>query len=183
MTLAFKAYENGIHWATYKCASCEQFVLVKSRIGASKDKWLGVDVDAIYPAAERIEDELPERAKQYLSQASKSLHAPDGAMMLAGAAIDAMLKHKNLEEGSVYSRIKDAVQAGILTQDMADWAHEVRLGSNKPRHADLNDPHVTRKEAAQAVHFAKMLGHILFTLPSRVAKGKQEAMVGVEKTN
>ena len=95
--------------------------------------------------------------------------------MLAGSAVDAMLKDKELVEGSVYNRIDQAVKQGILTSDMADWAHEVRLGSNRPRHADKDAPHVTQDEAAQAVEFTRTLGHILYVLPERVRRGKAAA--------
>jgi uncharacterized protein DUF4145 len=105
----------------------------------------------MYPAARPVAEELPETARSYLKQATESLHAPDGAAMLAGASVDAMLKSKGLESGSVYERIEEAVKQGILTRDMAEWAHEVRLGSNRPRHADKGRPHTTHEEAKQAV--------------------------------
>jgi len=95
-----------------------------------------------------------------------SRHAPDGAAMLAGAAVDAMLKSKGLEKGTVYDRIEAAVEQGILTRDMAEWGHEVRLGSNRPRHADKDRPHTTHEEAMQAVEFVMVLGDVLFVLPA-----------------
>jgi hypothetical protein len=130
---------------------------------------------ALYPSIETVDVELPQKARTYLRQAIASLHAPDGAAMLAGSAVDAMLKAKGLESGSVYSRIDEAVRQNILTREMGDWAHEVRLGSNRPRHADEQDPHVTHEEAKQSIEFTKTLGVVLFVLPSRVAKrGKSD---------
>lgn len=52
---------------------------------------------------------------------------------------------------------------------MGAWAHDVRLGSNRPRHADQDDPHATPQEARQAIEFAKTLGTVLFVLPNRIA--------------
>lgn len=131
-----------------------------------------VNVERLFPSGITVADELPERARNYLSQAKSSLNAPDGCVMLAGSAVDAMLKEKGLTEGSVYTRIDEAVTQNILTQEMADWAHEVRLGSNRPRHADQDHPHMTLDEAKQALEFSEMLGHILFVLPARVAEGR-----------
>ena len=131
---------------------------------------MAVDLLAIYPSVETVPKELPPTARNYLEQAIGTLHAPDGAAMLAGSAVDAMLKKKELTEGSVYSRIEAAVEKQILTADMGEWAHEVRLGSNRPRHSDSESPHVTLEQARQSVEFAKILGQILFVLPSRVAK-------------
>jgi hypothetical protein len=86
-----------------------------------------------------------------------------------------MLKHLGLIEGSVYSRIEQAVCQHILTAPMGEWAHEVRLGSNRPRHADTENPHVSLRQAQQSVEFAEALGHFLFVLLSRVKKGIEDA--------
>jgi hypothetical protein len=99
-------------------------------------------VGRLFPDVATIDDALPERAANYLQQAIDSRHAPDGAAMLTGSAVDAMLKAKGLTKGSLYDRINEAVEKQLLTQDMADWAHEVRLGSNRPRHPDDEDAHV-----------------------------------------
>lgn len=92
--------------------------------------------------------------------------------MLAGSAIDAMLKITGLEDGSVYHRIEEAVKRHILTESMRDWAHAVRLESNKPRHADLSEPHATRDLAEQTIEFAEALAEYLFALPARIERGK-----------
>jgi hypothetical protein len=59
---------------------------------------------------------------------------------------------------------------------MADWAHEVRLGSNRPRHADIDRPHVTVEEANQSVEFADALGYFLFVLKARIDRGIRTAI-------
>ncbi|MCW2337397.1 hypothetical protein M2337_001630 [Sphingobium sp. B2D3A] len=119
--------------------------------------------------------ELPDKVARYLKQAVSTQFAPDGAVMLAGSAVDAMLKEKGYDKGSVYERIKIAVDDRVLTADMAEWAHVVRLEANKPRHSDLDDPHATEAEAKQSIEFAKALGDFLFVFPARVAAGKNAA--------
>ena len=161
----------GRNWATYLCASCFSVVLVRTALGNEDTKV----IDAIFPNLPKVSGELPDTARNYLGQALGSLHSPDGAAMLSGAAVDAMLKAKGLESGSVYERIEKAVDEGVLTRDMAEWAHEVRLGSNRPRHADKDRPHVTREEAGQSVEFARVLGQVLFVLPASIARGKKAA--------
>ncbi len=156
----------GYNWAAYKCNSCAHVVLVQSDLGNHGTR----SVKSIYPGFEEPDPELPEKVRIYLRQAEESIHAPDGAVMLAGSAVDSMLKEKGLSKGSVYSRIDEAVASNILTLDMGEWAHEVRLGSNRPRHSDENEPHVSQEEAKQALEFTKMLGHFLFVLPNRVKK-------------
>ncbi len=118
-----------------------------------------------------------------MRQAVEALFAPDGAVMLAGSSVDAMLKEKGYKDGSVYKRIEAAVGDGLLTKDMGEWAHAVRLSSNSPRHADLEAPHATREEAEAAIEFVRALAQFLFVLPARVARGKAAADKSVAEAN
>jgi hypothetical protein len=131
----------------------------------------GYEIEKVIPSVRDAHEDLPERARTYLQQAFETLHAPDAAAVMAGAAVDAMLKEFGLEKGSLYVRIDEAVKAHILTQAMGEWAHEVRLGSNRPRHADADNPHVSLAEAKQSVEFAEALGKFLFELTARVKRG------------
>ena len=62
-----------------------------------------------------------------------------------------------------------------ITKAMGDWAHEVRLGSNRPRHADHEMPHVSPAEAKQSVRFAEALGYFLFVLTAQIKRGTEAA--------
>jgi hypothetical protein len=106
---------------------------------------------------------------------TETLHAPDAAAVMAGSAVDAMLKALGYDGGSLYSRIDKAVTEQKLTAAMGDWAHEVRLGSNRPRHADKEKPHVNPAEAKQSVEFAEALAHFLFVLSAKIERGKEDA--------
>jgi hypothetical protein len=105
----------------------------------------------------------------------ETLHAPDAAAVMAGSAVDAMLKELGLTDGTLYSRIDQAVADHKITKAMGDWAHEVRLGSNRPRHADKDKPHVTPEQAKQSVEFAQALGNFLFVLSTRIQRGTDAA--------
>lgn len=128
-------------------------------------------VEAVFPAAPLAHNDIPEIARKFLQQAMDTLHAPDAAAVMAGAAVDAMLKELGYKDGSVYKRIDEALANNQLTKGMAEWAHVVRLGSNRPRHADKENPHVTPQEAKQSVDFAEALGNFLFVLSARIDRG------------
>jgi hypothetical protein len=102
---------------------------------------------------------------------------------MAGSAVDAMLKDFGLVEGSIYSRIDQAVSNNTLTPAMGEWTHEVRLGSNRPQHADKENPHTSLRQAQQSVEFAEALGHFLFVLSSRVKKGIEDAAKADENSD
>ena len=94
------------------------------------------NIEGMCPQPIEVDEALPAREKEYLGQAINSISAPAGVVMLAASAVDAMLKAKGLTEGSLYARINEAAQNHIITDEMAHWAHEVRLEANDQRHSD-----------------------------------------------
>ncbi|WP_176476912.1 DUF4145 domain-containing protein [Mesorhizobium sp. WSM4313] len=130
---------------------------------------------AIFPAAKAAHEDIPAPARTFLQQGFETLHAPDAAAVMAGSAVDAMLKAHGLNDGGLYARIDEALNQNLLTDGMAKWAHSVRLGSNRPRHADEKKPHVSADEARQSVEFAEALGNFMFVLTARIDRGIKAA--------
>jgi hypothetical protein len=134
-----------------------------------------------FPEAEQAASELPPRALKFYQQALESRHAPDGALMLAASAIDAMLKDKGYSDGSLFARIGKARDEGLLTAEMEAWAHEIRLSANEPRHADEKFDGATSEDAEQIIAFAKALGEYLYVLPARVQRWQEKAEAALEQ--
>jgi hypothetical protein len=95
--------------------------------------------------------------------------------MLAASAVDAMLKAKALKLGNLYSRIDQAAKDHLITDGMAEWAHEVRLEANDERHEDDDADFPTVEEAKRCIEFVQALGLFLFVLPAKVQKGIEDA--------
>jgi hypothetical protein len=95
--------------------------------------------------------------------------------MLAASSLDSMLKVKGYTTGSLYSRIDEAAKNHLITEEMAAWAHEVRLDANDQRHADDTADLPSQKDANKAIEFAQALAEFLFVLPARVARGRKSA--------
>ena len=161
------------YWAAYQCASCGSIITAQSYPTTpgsnSRPVW------RMFPSPRDAHEDLPEAARKFLQQAYETLHAPDAAAVMAGSCVDAMLKDKGYKDGSLYVRIDKALADNVLTQSMADWAHSVRLGSNRPRHADADQPHVSATEAQQSVDFAEALGQFLYVLTARIQRGIEAA--------
>jgi hypothetical protein len=134
-----------------------------------------VDITDIWPAPHTVSDVVPERARTFLSQAIASMHAPAGAVMLAASSIDAMLKDKGYKSGGLYDRIGAAAKAHLITDEMAAWAHEVRLDANDQRHADEAAPLPSEADAEKVIEFTRALAQFLYVLPARVARGRKKA--------
>jgi hypothetical protein len=161
-------------WAVYQCSRCGGCILrgVGDTSGAEQ-----------YPKQQSADDEaIPTRARQYLDQAISSLHAPAGAVMLAASAVDAMLKAKEYKDGSLYTRINQAVTDHLITKDMGKWAHDVRLDANDQRHVDDKSDLPTEADAKRVVEFTKSLAMFLFVLPAMVTRGIKEAEQPKPKT-
>ena len=128
---------------------------------------------SMWPKPMEVASELPPRAKEYLTQAVNSMHAPAGAVMLTASAVDSMLKAKGYTEGTLYARIDKARVDGVITTEMAAWAHEIRLDANDNRHADESLPMPTAETARKVVEFANALAQFMFVLPGRIERGRR----------
>jgi hypothetical protein len=155
-------------WLTYICSTCGKGVLAGAKINPDNTQ----ERVGLFPTPRTVSEDVPNTARNYLLQAIRSLSTPDGAVMLAASSVDAMLKAKKLVNGSLNLRINEARDTHLITPDMADWAHEVRLDANDSRHADLNQPHHTPQSAERTVEFAVALAEALFVLPARVQRGR-----------
>jgi len=157
--------KNLRYWVVYQCDNCGGLVLAESK---QKE---GL-VEKFYPEQTKIDDTLPERARDFLQQAIESIHAPSGAIMLAASAVDAMLKEKGYNEGTLNNRIDQASENHLITSEMADWAHDIRLDANIERHSDLNYSMPSPDDSEKSINFALALAEFLFVLPARVERGR-----------
>lgn len=160
--------QNGRKWKVYKCVRCGGVVTAFAFQGYN-------DVSKIYPGVQSVDENLPHKVKAFLQQAIDSTFAPAGSVMLCASSVDAMLKEKGYTTGSLYSRINKAEKDGLLTSDMATWAHEVRLDANDNRHSDVGAELPTIDDAKNAIEFTQTLSEFLFVLPSKVKRGIDEA--------
>jgi hypothetical protein len=151
-------------WRIYQCATCGGLTI------ASGQNWNSI-VNEVFPALDKIDDNIPSPAREYLEQANDTIHAASGSIMLSASSIDAMLKIKGYKDGTLYERINKASKEHLITDGMAKWAHKVRLDANEQRHADDKITLPTVADAKHTLDFAKALGQFLFVLPSKVEKG------------
>ncbi|MFZ5963299.1 DUF4145 domain-containing protein [Thalassococcus sp. BH17M4-6] len=154
-------------WAWYACESCAGPLSVQARQERPRaSSWhLLIEPPPWVPF-----DSLPEEAKRYLKQARQTLSSPDASILMSSSAIDAMLKARGLSEGTLFQRIEAAVIDGLITKEMSEWGHKVRLDANSIRHADTKDLPPTTEDANMVFTFADRLGEILFHIPSLVPK-------------
>jgi hypothetical protein len=154
-------------WLVYVCASCGNLVTAWSF------NWRGPVIE-YFPSARTIDELLPDKPREFLRQASESMHAPAGAIMLAASAVDSMLKLKGYKQGSLYARIEQAAKDHLITKEMAEWAHEVRLDANDQRHADDDAALPLEHDAQRVFDFTTALAQFLFVLPAKIQRGLED---------
>jgi hypothetical protein len=154
---------NERHWGIYFCAKCGGVVTAFTNSPNT--------LPSYFPGGITLDQSLPKKVKEYLQQAIGSLSAPSGAVMLCASAVDSMLKEKGYKDGTLYKRIEKAVEDHLLTKEMGEWAHKVRLDSNDQRHADEDAELPTYNEAQQSIEFTKTLSELLFLLPNKIKQG------------
>lgn len=170
-SLETKSSEGKGHrdWNFYACTKCGGIITASAFRTDAKGEYRVVR--DLFPSKEYISNDIPAKAKAFLKQSIESLHAPSGAIMLTASSIDAMLKEKGLKEGKLYHRIDQAAKEHIITEDMAKWAHQIRLDANDQRHADDEAELPDEDDAKKCIDFAKAIGQFLFVLPSMVTRG------------
>ncbi len=167
-TTDFSKIDETIWWI-YICHTCGGVITV------STHPFDHNYIDKIYPFPKILDPVIPEKALSFLQQAMETLNAPAASIMVSASAIDEMLKERGLKEGKLYSRINKAVENHLITEDMAKWAHEVRLEANDQRHADEKAQLPKKEDAKRILDFALALAEFLFVLPSRVKRGISDA--------
>ena len=76
--------------------------------------------------------------------------------------------------GQLSARIDKLRQSGMLTEPLAQWAHEVRLDGNQAIH----EIEATAKEAKELVEFIKLFLQVAFVLPAEIADRKNNRNQG-----
>ena len=142
----------------FECSNCGGLITAEAK---------GNFAIAILPGPEIIEESIPERARYFLMQAIETKHSPSASIIMSASAVDAMLKAIGFKEGNLYERIKNAVEEGILTKTMAEWANLIRLDANAERHVDDKD-FPTVQDGQRSIDFVKALALYLFELPAKI---------------
>lgn len=127
----------------------------------------------LLPKPKTAHEDIPLKARSFLQQAMESLHAPSGAIMLCASCVDEMLKQNGYTDDTLHSRIGKANDDHLLTDQMKEWADDIKFDANDERHADENAKLPTIDDAKKSLDFATALAEYLFVLPSRVKRKRK----------
>lgn len=130
------------------------------------------------PAPPRCPEHTPDNLKRLFLQAvdASKRDAPDASGAMSRKVIDnstqMLLKGEEKKLGTIYGRIEALKGNGTLTPELAEWAHEVRLGGNDAAH-DLEP--FTPEEAGELLDFVELYLIYVYTLPERLKLRRAKA--------
>lgn len=180
----------GIYSVVFQCQSCFKLMVAEIRTGSNSSPTniannslypirAGEDPRMIvlgtYPEVVSLEApaHTPERAAKFFVEAKEDFARGryETSAMNCRKVIDIATKHLHLgAEDKLVRRIAALRSTGLITQEMADWAHIVRIDTNVAVHSDEE---FTADEVDQLLKFTEVFLTYSFTLPAMV-KAKRE---------
>jgi Domain of unknown function (DUF4145) len=91
---------------------------------------------------------------------------------MACAAVQRAARSLGAEGKTIFDEINDLRTKGLVTEELKDWAHEVRLAAREAAHPEeLGD--VTADEARESLRFMDAFLEFAVALPARRRGSKQ----------
>lgn len=114
----------------------------------------------------------PTNCGKFYKQAMSSLNSGDydaaGAMFRK--TLETGLKSKfSSKKRKLIDQIQEAANSGLLTEDLAKWAHHIRQVGNKAAH----DEHFSKAEASELKVFTELVLRYFFELPGKLEEARQ----------
>ncbi|MDU1953588.1 MAG: DUF4145 domain-containing protein [Atlantibacter hermannii] len=128
------------------------------------------------PSVHTAPESTPKRAADAFIESKDNLQRGryDTAVMICRKTIDIATKNLLGDESKnekLVKRISLLHGKGLITEQMKDWAHIVRIDSNGAVHSDEE---FTKEEAEEMIGFTEVFLIYAFSLPAMVASRKSE---------
>jgi Domain of unknown function (DUF4145) len=179
-TSANSQKERGIWHTTFLCNSCfNPVVVTTSGDGITNPAQQPGDISktfkvlAIYPKPEKID--IPEHLPVEISEAFSDgcqimnigeIKSGNSAIQTFRRCLELALKDKSpeIDAWKLEKRIDAMSKQGLITKDIADWAHDLRLDGNEASH----EGGISREDAAQVMELTRMVLLYIFTIPEQI---------------
>ncbi len=139
-----------------------------------------------YPARiPKLDTSIPEQVANDYVEAIKcfDVGANKAAVVMCRRALQNSVLEKGAKKEKLFDQIDELHTNQVITKDIKDWAHEIRITGNIGAHPDqdgLED--VTKEDAEELIRFMEEYLNYVYTMPSVLAK-KRTARTTSSKTN
>lgn len=123
------------------------------------------------PSATEAPEHTPDLIASYYKTALRNLRGKgnadySAAGLMARKALEVAVNLHNAAGKNLKAKIQDLHAKHVITDSLAEWAHEIRAIGNEAAH---EDDLLSKEDAKQIVYFSEMLFTYLFTLPGMLA--------------
>ena len=105
--------------------------------------------------------------------ACSSINANRAAVLMARTALEATAKNKGVTSGSLYEKIDELAAGNIITGQLAQEAHEIRLLGNEMAHGDPSTP-VSGEDVSDILGFLDTVLDYVYQQPIAIQKRKAQ---------
>lgn len=150
-----------------KCDHCGELILQIYRI---KDK-KRILIDQYPKRIPRLHKSIPERVGDDYIEAMKcfDVGANRASVVMCRRALQSSVIEKGAKKNRLVDQIDELYDSQIITKDIRDWAHEIRLTGNIGAHPDedgLQD--VTPEDADELIKFMEEYLNYVYIMPAKV---------------
>lgn len=158
-------------WELVECSACNEVLLRKGHW--DPDYMDELYHELLYPSPEGTVDGLPETIDRAYMAALKVRAIDSNAFaVLLGRVLDLVCIDKAAQGASLFERLKDIADKGIIPQQLADMAHAMRQLRNIGAHADLGE--LTPAEVPILESLTKAILEYVYAAPALVALVQQK---------
>lgn len=161
------SWDEGNFWEMLECPSCSEILFRKGYWHEYLCDEAGPDYEMLYPSRSESIRGLPIHiAKTYeAAQKVKAIESNAFAVLL-GRVLDLVCIDKNAAGGSLFERLQDIANKGIMPQQLAEMAHALRQLRNIGAHADLGE--LTSAEVPILDDLSKAILEYVYSAPALV---------------
>jgi HEPN domain-containing protein len=164
-----KARNKSLHYDIYKCNGCGNLTAVLWASGGSVHDYYQLPPPV---RTKTFPKHWPADVGRYWLQAKRSLESEnwDAAAVMAGSALQLLLRRQNAVGGTLLKEIDDLAQKGSIPPIVREWAHELRILRNDAAHPTPDSNGTQEKDAKQVVRFLRTLLTLLVDLPDEIGR-------------
>ncbi len=162
------SWDEGFFWELIECPACSDILLRKGYWHEYQSEESGPDFSLLYPGEKGNIAGLPYNISKAYSAALKVKSVDSNAFgVLLGRVLDLVYIDQKAKGNTLFERLKDLAQRGIMPERLAVMAHGIRQLRNIGAHADLGE--LTAAEVPILESLIRAILEYVYAAPAMVA--------------
>jgi hypothetical protein len=163
--------KNGM-WIIGECPSCKNCVLIQAYKDNRNGELVASNISPT-PIPSPADERIPEKIRGALNEAKIcfSVNAFMACATMCRRTIQCACIDQGAEKDKLYDQIDELFSKGIITKQIKDWAHSIRLVGNDAAHP--TNLEVSKEDSKDILDLAEQLMNILYVMPSIASKHQE----------